>query len=221
MILLRAAATCLLLAAPRALAATDLVVSPAGPVRTITAALAAARPGDRIVIEAGTYYEPTITVRTPRLTIEGHGWPVLDGKGERTVLLIQADDVTVRGLVVSHTGVAQIEDRAGIRVQNARRCLIEGNRLRDNLFGIYLEQAADCTVRHNDVSAHGVTQNTSGNGIHLWHSPNALIEDNHVDGHRDGIYFEFSEHGRTRRNISEHSERYGLHFMFSLSLIHI
>ena len=85
----------------------------------------------------------------------------------------------------------------------------------DNLFGIYLEQAADCIVRHNEVSAHGLTQNTSGNGIHLWHSPNALIEDNHVDGHRDGIYFEFSEHGVTRRNISEHSERYGLHFMFS------
>jgi len=216
----RAAAMLLLLAAPRALAAADIVVNPAGPVKTITAALAAAHPGDRILIDPGTYFEPTLVVRTPRLTIVGRGWPVIDGRGERTVILVQADDVTLRGLVVSHTGIAQIEDRAGIRVQNARRCLIDGNRLRDNLFGIYLEQAADCIVRHNDVSAHGPTQNTSGNGIHLWHSPNALIEDNHVDGHRDGIYFEFSERGMTRRNISEHSERYGLHFMFSDSCIY-
>jgi nitrous oxidase accessory protein len=183
--------------------------------RTITEMLAAAHPGDHIFIDSGTYREPTLVVRTPNITIEGRGWPVLDGNNERTVLLVEADDVTVRGLVVMHTGVAQIEDRAGIRVQNAHRCLIENNRLVDNLFGIYLQSSSECTVRHNDVSAHGLTQNTSGNGIHLWYSPYAVIEDNHVHGHRDGIYFEFSQHGVTRNNVSERSERYGLHFMFS------
>jgi nitrous oxidase accessory protein len=183
--------------------------------RTITAMLAAAHPGDHIIIDSGTYREPTLVVRTPNITIEGRGWPVLDGRGERTVLLVQADDVTVRGLVITHTGVAQIEDRAGIRVQNAHRCLIEGNRLVDNLFGIYLQSSSECTVRGNDVSAHGLTQNTSGNGIHLWYSPYAVIENNHIHGHRDGIYFEFSQHGVTRHNVSERSERYGLHFMFS------
>jgi nitrous oxidase accessory protein len=203
------------LAAPAAAQGRDIIVNASGPVRTVTAALAAARPGDRILIDSGVYREPTLEVRTARLTIEGRGWPVLDGGNARTVMLILADDVTVRGLVVANTGVANIEDRAGIRVQNAAGCLIEDNRLRDDLFGIYLQNAAGCTVRHNDITAHGLSQSSSGNGIHLWYSRFALIERNHIDGQRDGIYFEFSQHGVTRYNVSEHSQRYGLHFMFS------
>jgi len=193
----------------------DIVVDPAGAVRTITEALATARAGDRIVVRAGTYREPTLVVKTPRLVIEGDGWPVLDGEEQRSVLIVQADDVTVRGLVVTRTGVSNLDDRAGIRVRDARRCVIEHNRIVDNLFGIYLQRAADCEVRDNEVSAHGLSQTTSGNGIHLWYSPGARIERNHVTGQRDGIYFEFSQGGYTSGNLSERSQRYGLHFMYS------
>jgi nitrous oxidase accessory protein len=198
----------------------DLVVNPHGALRTLTGALAIARAGDRIVVEAGAYREPPIVVRTPRVTIEGKGWPVFDGSEEHGVLVIEADSVTVRGIVVRGTGVSQMEDRAGIRVTEARDCLIEGNRLRDNLFGIYLQRAVRCTVRDNDIQASGTSQNTSGNGIHLWQSPGALVERNRVSGHRDGIYFEFSIGGVTRDNVSEHNQRYGLHFMYSDSCLY-
>ncbi len=193
----------------------DLTVGAGGRFSTITAALAAAKPGDRVLVRAGTYREPTIVVRTERLTLEGEGWPVLDGQGAREVLVIAADDVTVRGIVARNTGVSNLEDRAGIRARSVRNCVIEGNRLRDNLWGIYLQQSADCIVRDNDIEAHGVRQTESGNGIHLWYSPGARVERNHVRGQRDGIYFEFSPHGVTRDNVSERSQRYGLHFMFS------
>ncbi len=192
-----------------------IVVDPRGTVRTITEALAVVKPGGKVVVRAGTYREPTLVVRTVGVTIEGEGWPVLDGESQREVLVVAADDVTVRGLEVARTGVSNIEDRAGIRVRDAANCRIEHNRLRDNLFGIYLQRALRCTVSHNDVSAHGDGQSTSGNGIHMWYSPQTTVEDNHIVGHRDGIYFEFSSGGMTRGNTSERSQRYGLHFMFS------
>ncbi|MEK7240034.1 MAG: nitrous oxide reductase family maturation protein NosD [Gemmatimonadota bacterium] len=195
--------------------AIDLTVGRGGRYPTITEALAAAQPGDRVLVRAGTYREPTLVVRTARVTVQGEGWPVLDGQGEREVLVIAADDVTVRGLVVTRTGVSNLQDRAGIRARDARNCVIEKNRLRDNLFGIYLQRSADCVVRDNDIEAHGVSQTLSGNGIHLWYSPGARVERNRVRGHRDGIYFEFSTLGVTRDNVSEKSQRYGLHFMFS------
>lgn len=192
-----------------------IVVDPRGAVSSISEAVRRVQPGGRILVKAGTYREPTIVITTPRVTIDGEAWPVLDGEGKREVLVIAADDVTVRGLDVRHTGISNIDDRAGIRARDVRNCLIEHNRLRDNLFGIYLQRAADCTVRNNDVSAHGVSQMTSGNGIHLWYSPGAVVEQNTVAGQRDGIYFEFSSHGITRDNVSEANQRYGLHFMFS------
>ncbi|HYV98709.1 MAG TPA: nitrous oxide reductase family maturation protein NosD [Gemmatimonadaceae bacterium] len=196
-------------------APADIIVRAQGEVRTITAALGRAHPGDRIVVTAGTYREPTIVVRTPRVIIEGQGWPVIDGQNERAVLIVEADSVTVRGLVLANTGVANIEDRAGVRARNVRGCVIEHNRLRDNLFGVYLEKTTGCVVRDNDVRAHGTSQTTSGNGIHLWYSPATIIERNRVEGHRDGIYFEFSPNGVARDNVSANNQRYGLHFMYS------
>jgi nitrous oxidase accessory protein len=195
--------------------AADLTVGRGGAYATLTAALAAAKPGDRVLVQSGTYREPTIIIRTPRLLLEGQGWPVLDGEGAREVLVIAADDVTVRGFVATKTGVSNLEDRAGIRARDVRNCVIERNRLRDNLWGIYLQRSADCIVRDNDIEAHGLKQTESGNGIHLWYSPGARVERNRIRGHRDGIYFEFSPHGVTRDNVSERSQRYGLHFMFS------
>lgn len=88
--------------------AQDLVVGQGGRFATITAALATARPGDRILVRAGTYREPTLVIGTPRLTLEGEGWPVLDGQGEREVLVIAADDVTVRGIVATRTGISNL-----------------------------------------------------------------------------------------------------------------
>lgn len=212
----RAVLTALLsLAAASTARATDLTVGPGARFATITAALAAAQPGDRVLVRAGTYREATLVVRTPRLTVQGDGWPVLDGQGAREVMVIAADDVTVRGLVLTNTGVSSLEDRAGIRARDARNCVIERNRLRDNLWGIYLQRATDCIVRDNDIVAHGVKQTESGNGIHLWYSSGARVERNHIRGHRDGIYFEFSTLGVTRDNVSEQSQRYGMHFMFS------
>lgn len=186
-----------------------------GDARALTAGLQRARAGDRIVVRAGTYREPTIVVRTPNITIEGDGWPVFDGESARTVLVVEADSVTVRGLVLARTGVSHMEDRSGIRVRNASACLIEGNRLEDNLFGVYLERTADCVVRGNEIGAHGMSQSTSGNGVHLWYAPRTLVEGNRIQGHRDGIYFEFSGRSTARDNVAERNQRYGLHFMYS------
>jgi nitrous oxidase accessory protein len=208
-------ATLVLAGAAVAPAAKEIVVEPGGRVASIGDALAIARPGDRILVRSGTYREPTVIIRTPGIVVQGDGWPVLDGEQSRAVLIVEADDVTVRGLVITGTGVSNLEDRAGIRVRGARNCVIEGNRVRDNLFGVYLERASLCAVRDNEVTARGASQATSGNGIHLWQSPGSTVERNRVAGHRDGIYFEFSQHGITRNNLSERNQRYGLHFMFS------
>lgn len=167
-----------------------------------------------VVISAGVYVEPTIIIRQP-VTIVGHPGAILDGEGVRELLIIGADSVTIRGLTFRNTGTSQATDRAALRVVESAGCLIESNRFENTLFGIFLQRANACLVRRNVLHGMSGSQTVTGNGLHLWSSRDIVLEDNEIIGHRDGIYFEFVTNGIARRNRSEGSRRYGLHFMFS------
>jgi len=205
----------LLLLLGSSVGAQELVVGRGERFTTIGAALAAATPGATIRIRAGTYREPTLNARTPRVTIVGEGLPVLDGEGAHEILVLHAPGITVRGLTFTNTGISQMQDRAALRVLEADDCVIDGNRFRDAFFAIYLQRAERCVVRGNDIRSQGAGETTNGNGIHLWNSPYTRVLDNHIEGQRDGIYFEFSVGAEARGNVSRENARYGLHFMFS------
>ncbi len=181
---------------------------------TISAAVRAAHAGDTVRIHGGVYAESTIVVDKP-LTIVGDGWPVLDGRVQHGLLLVTADDVTIAGLVLRNVGPSFVDDRAAIRVTNARGCTIAHNRIENGFFGIYLANVTDCRVVENTLRATGQREMESGNGIHLWTSRRIEIRGNEISGHRDGIYFEFVHDSDIRDNVSAGNLRYGLHFMYS------
>ena len=204
----------LLLALATPPAARRIVVAPGGAVPTVTQALRLARAGDTIVVTAGVYREPRLDVTVP-VTILGQGEAVLDGGGAHEVMTLRADGVTVRGLTIRHVGVSYTEDRAGIRLDGVRGCVIAGNHLIDTFFGIYAARAADCTVSDNLIEGQAARQMAAGNGIHLFYSNGFTITGNRIFGHRDGIYLEFSRRATLRDNQSRANMRYGLHFMYS------
>jgi nitrous oxidase accessory protein len=195
-------------------AGATIRVGAEGDVPTIAAALDRARDGDRISIGPGTYREGTLVVERS-ITLEGEGWPVLDGEDSHTILIVTAPDVTVRGLELRAAGMSHVRDHAAVLVEGARGCRIEDNRLEDNFFGIYLARARECVVSGNRISASGEREAVSGNGIHLWDARQVEVRGNRIAGHRDGIYLEFAEGTVIRDNVAEGNLRYGLHFMFS------
>jgi nitrous oxidase accessory protein len=194
--------------------ADTLVVSPAGPYRTVGEAVAAARPHDVILIRKGIYREPTVLIERP-VTLQGEAGAVLDGEEQRQLVRVQADSVTIRGLTLRNVGTSYMEDRAAITVEDATHCTVEANRIENAFFGIYLANAGWCRIEDNVLLGRKVRETASGNGIHLWYSKEVLIRGNDVRGHRDGIYFEFVEDSRVEQNRAEGNLRYGLHFMFS------
>jgi len=131
-----------------------LDVSAGGAFRTVTAAVAAARNGDTVLVHSGLYREPQIVVGK-RLAIIGSGEPVLDGEGKHGLVLVTADDVTIRGLVLRNVGTSFVEDRAAIRVNGVRGCAIEQNRIENGFFGVYLANVTDCRIAGNVLRATG------------------------------------------------------------------
>jgi nitrous oxidase accessory protein len=193
---------------------TELVVGPGERLSSITRALEQARDGDRIRVLSGTYRESPIFV-DKAVKLVGEGFPVLDGEGEHPVLIVRADDVTIQGFEVRDAAVSYTRDHAAIRLEEVSGCVVQGNRLNNNFFGIYLAKTRGCRIVDNVLHASGTREAASGNGIHLWNAKDTYIEGNTIVGHRDGIYLEFAEGATIRGNHSERNLRYGLHFMFS------
>ncbi len=208
--------TSFLLAPPQTgFAAQDTLHVGAGQgIATISEALARSVGGDRVVVHAGVYREPTLVVDRG-VELVGEGWPILDGEGEREILRVTADGVTVQGFVFRDVGVSYVEDRAAIKIREAGDCRIIGNKIRNAFFGIYLAQSHSCLIEGNEILGEAERETASGNGIHLWYSRNVIIENNVISNHRDGIYLEFVEDSRIAGNTSRNQLRYGLHFMFS------
>jgi nitrous oxidase accessory protein len=191
-----------------------LVVSPAGPLRSVEEAVQKAPAGTTVLIRAGTYdVGPLVLDR--RITLAGEGRPTLRGRGDHTIIRITADSVEVRGLALERVASSFVEDRAALKVENARSCVLEDLEIRDAFFGIYLAKASACALRRNRVLGTNREESAAGNAIHLWDTRDVEISDNTVSGHRDGFYFEFVRGARVSGNTSTANRRYGLHFMFS------
>lgn len=191
-----------------------LVVAVGGDFASIADALSAAADGDTILIETGTYREYDLLV-DQQVTIRGIGRPVIDVEHKGEGIRIIADNVHVEGLVIRNVPTSHSRDLAAIRFERASGGAVIDNILDDTFFGIYLARAHDVEIRENRLRAYQSRESVSANGIHLWNSNRAVIADNEIIGHRDGIYLEYVRESIIAGNHVEKNIRYGLHFMFS------
>lgn len=198
------------------LQATTIHVGKNYPIKSVKKGIQVAKDGDTLMVHGGWYKEGNLIINK-KIVFIGKDFPVLDGEKKHEVLSIKSDSVVVEGFKVIKSAYATITDPCGIKVYNSKYVTIQNNVLDDNFFGIYLQNCQNCTIKNNRLKAYGKEEQQLGNGIHCWKSNNILIIANKIDGHRDGIYFEFVFDSVIWRNISTNNVRYGLHFMFSHS----
>ncbi|RZK45727.1 MAG: nitrous oxide reductase family maturation protein NosD, partial [Pedobacter sp.] len=152
---------------------------------------------------------------TKPVTIVGSNYPVLDGSDKYEIFTIQGKDISVSGIEFSNSGSSSVADLAAITIIDANNIKIHNNRFNQTYFGIHVANSHHFSITNNLFRGITMTEQTSGNGIHLWKCSYALIDNNEASGHRDGIYFEFVTNSKITRNRSHDNIRYGLHFMFS------
>ncbi|MEI6586602.1 MAG: nitrous oxide reductase family maturation protein NosD [Sediminibacterium sp.] len=191
-----------------------IYVGPLQKVKSIRAAIIMANKGDTILVAAGSYKEGNLVI-AKQLTIIGDKYPILDGQNKFEVLSIKANKVVIDGFKIFHSGTSNLDDYAGIKIYDSREVVIQNNIFDDTYFGIYLQYAKKCIIKNNHLKAYNKDEQQSGNGIHCWKSDSLQIINNYVEGHRDGIYFEFVTNSLITKNATTHNIRYGLHFMFS------
>ncbi|MFL5739140.1 MAG: nitrous oxide reductase family maturation protein NosD [Flavisolibacter sp.] len=181
---------------------------------SIRKAIEAASTGDTVLVYGGVYREGNILLQKS-ISLIGLDEPVLDGESRYEILTISGTDILVKGFLFRNSGYSSLNDYAAIGVIDARFIMVENNRVEHSYFAIHFANSTHCIIQNNIIKGTPRSEQTSGNGIHLWKCDDILVEGNNVQGHRDGIYFEFVTNSSIENNYSHNNIRYGLHFMFS------
>lgn len=176
---------------------------------TIGAALAAAEPGDTVVVGSGVYTEH-LRIERP-VTLLGRGRPVIDGGGEGHVVEATAQ-LTLRGFVIRGSGTSVDHEDSGVMIRDASARVVD-NRVEDVLYGIYLKNSRGSLIQGNRVAGKPLPLARRGDAIRLWYSNRVRIIGNEVERARDVVVY-FSDSLRVVDNVVRHG-RYGLHYMYS------
>lgn len=158
---------------------------PAGPVDLVRVVDAAAA-GALILVPPGSYLVHLVIDRP--MTLIADGDVLLDGGGRGTVVTILADDVTLRGFKIAHTG-GQVEDAAAVKTMNASRVTIEGNTLEDFYTGISVNGGRAVRVIDNELIGSGQVAAGGGHAAAERAAPYstaAAVVDPHA-GHGTGL----------------------------------
>ena len=194
--------------------ANSKTVCPTCVIMDIQTAIRVANNGDTVIVKPGVYISVN-TIVDKSITILGEDYPVIDGQSKDEVITITSDHVTICGLRVQNSKTGDMKDYAGIRVSSAQYVNIIDCRLDNTFFGIYVGDSKHVLIKGNYLRGANYGLSNAGNGLQLWKSDSVTIENNRMEGHRDGIYFEFAKNCMIKNNKCEKNFRYGLHFMFS------
>lgn len=191
--------------------AAELRVEPGDPVQSW---IARAGPGDQVRLAPGSHAGP-LTIDRP-IALLGESGAKLVGPGHGSVITVTVDDVRIEGLEITGSGIdLPAMDSAVLVKRTARRAQVRGNRLVDNLFGVYLHGAADSIVEGNTIiGRRDLRLAEAGNGVSIWNAPGAKVIGNTISHGRDGIFVKTSQ-----RNVFEDNSfaelRFAIHYMYT------
>lgn len=160
--------------------------------------------------EPGIYAGPVV-LEFP-ITIDGRDSVTIDGGGKGTVIYIDTDGATVKGLRLTNSGRSHNDIDAGIQIRGNFN-VVKDIIIDDCLFGIDMQQSEYCIIRRNKISSKDVDLGQRGDAIRLWYRFYNKIEDNEITNSRDVVVW-YSADNTITGNTGSHS-RYSLHFMYS------
>ncbi|MCG7407020.1 right-handed parallel beta-helix repeat-containing protein [Paenibacillus sp. ACRRX] len=172
-----------------------------------------AKPGDRIVLQPGTYEGPiTINKSLTLQSAEPTGEVIVRNSSEKPAITLKADRITIAGLRIVDEA---IKESASILVLG-NRSVLDRLQIRTGAHGIEAKDAHEGSVNRTTIewAVDDVRMAEKGNGIDLFNAHRWRMTNNTIREVHDGIYMENSDEALVAGNVIERS-RYGIHCMYT------
>lgn len=167
-------------------------------------------PGAVLSLEDRTYEGP-IYIRTAGITLLGSSKSRISAKGAGTTVVIQANNVTIKGITLADSGSSYEQVHAAVSVRGAEKTKLEKLKIENSLFGIDVSNSNGVEITHSDIASRGSDLGMRGDAIRIWGSKNIVIENNVWHDARDTVSW-YSENVRIVNNLA-HDSRYSVHSM--------
>ena len=164
--------------------------------------------GGVLRLEPGLYAGPVVIARP--MVLRGRSGVMIDGGGVGTVVTVEADGVTLRGVAVRNSGDRADTLDAAVRV-TGQRAVVEDNVVEDCLHGIVLQQSSGTYVRANRIASKDVPEEGRGDAVRVWYGRDNVVEANLATRVRDGISVQAV--GNRIRDNRVHDSRYGIQLL--------
>ncbi len=169
---------------------------------TIQEAITQAAFGDTVFVfdDSSPYFEHVIIDKSIHLIGEDKTTTIIDGENTGDVVIFKADNITMTGFTVQHSGEIAKSD-AGIESQS-NNDIIRGNRIILNgayAIGIFLNGSSNNQVTNNDISENG------REGVFLQNAVDCIVQNNLFmhNGHCAVIISSSSRNRIIQNNMSE------------------
>lgn len=183
-------------------------------VKTIKEGIRIAEAHDVVLVKKGVFKEFNIEIRKP-LVIKSEESAIIDAQGKGHIFQVLSDQVTIQGFHFRNVAHSYTKEYAAVLIFKSNDFKVINNTFEKIFFAILVEKSKKGVVKGNVIKGTARDEAGSGNGVHLWHCKDIVVEKNTISGMRDGIYLEFVENSKILRNKAQRNVRYGLHFMFS------
>ncbi|MCC6527982.1 MAG: nitrous oxide reductase family maturation protein NosD, partial [Polyangiaceae bacterium] len=175
-------------------------------------ALLADPEGPREIWLEGRVYRGNFTITGRPVALRGVGGTVLEGRGEGTVVTLEAEGASLENVTVRHSGRSHVQEDAGVKAR-ARGVRIARVAVEDALFGIELSPCPGCTLERSSVVGAEGDSELKGDGIKLWEAHGTVVRGCLVDRARDMVVW--YSRGVVLEDNTVRRSRYGAHFMYS------
>jgi parallel beta-helix repeat protein len=196
--------------------------------RKIQWAVGNASEGATILVHAGTYYGRIIVNKSLSLVGEDRDSTIIDGNETESVIVITANNVSVKGFMIRSSGSG--EYNSGVFIDNSRGNHITSNVITKNRNAIYFQFSSNNVVLDNKIENNyaGISlyssvnnlvlgneiSSNSYNGLSLYSSSNNVVLGNTIASNWYGIYLYFSSNNVVSGNTIA-SNWYGIYLYSS------
>ncbi len=158
-------------------------------------------------------YKGDIVITKP-LTIIGHpDGSTIYGSGTSTVIKIKSSFVTLKNLIIRHSGEMHQNLDSAVTLDNVKYIEVIDCDIDDCLFGIDMQNVTNSKIIGNRIKSKDFDLGLRGDGLRLWYSNDNLIKGNHLIKTRDMVVW-YSMGNIIEENFGEYG-RYSLHFMYT------